>query len=807
MSEIEKINTQYIQILPDNLFVLNTKRTTYVFQVMEKCNYLEHLYYGKKIRIASADGLKEQHAFAPGNSIIYESGCDAFTLEDVCLEFSSLGKGDIREPFVEAVLTDGSTSLDFQFDGVSQKKGKEALVTLPSSYDELGDAEQLIVTLRDRNSALKVKLIYSVFAECDVITRSVLVENSGEEAVKLTRIMSSQIDFADSDFNFICFQGAWAREMQRCSVPVQGGKLVNASYTGTSSNRANPFVMLTRKNASEDMGECFGFNLIYSGNHYEAVEVNGYGKARFVQGINPQNFEFILNGGESFEAPEAVMSYSTDGYNGLSQNMHSFVKEHIVRGKYKKKERPILLNSWEASYFDIDKAGLVKLAKEGKNVGIELFVMDDGWFGKRDDDSHSLGDWEVNEKKLPGGLDALAKEINKLGMEFGIWVEPEMISVQSNLYEKHPEWAVDIPGKAHAEGRNQRVLDLCNKEVQEYIIESMSKVFRSANISYVKWDMNRIISDCYSKTLDKNQQKEVGHRYVMGLYHCMEELTKRFPDILFEGCASGGNRFDLGILCYFPQIWASDNTDAICRSEIQNNYTYGYPLSTMGAHVSSVPNHQTLRKTPLDTRFNVASFGALGYECNLCDMKKEDKEEIAEQIAVYKKWRNVFQFGSFYRGDNIDDKIGTKNQMQWTVVSEDQTKAVGMILQKLAIPNWQFAKYQAKGLKEDVLYDFWSRERKINIKEFGDLINTVVPVHIKQDSLVHNVAAKFVKMDSAREQHKMYGDGLMYAGVKLKQGFSGTGYNEEVRHFQDFTSELYFMDSTNTMKEEPNNGK
>lgn len=785
----EKIeDCKYITKLLDNIFVLNTFNTTYAFRVMDNCKYLEHLYYGRKIHMDSADGLIEQHAFAPGNSIVYEAGCDSFTLEDVCLEMSSLGKGDIREPFIEAVMVDGSTTLDFKFEKAAVVKGKQELKTLPTAYDENGEVEQLIIDMRDANNGINLTLLYSVFPSANVITRSVIVYNTSNDPIRLTKIMSNQLDLNTSDYVFTSFNGAWAREMNRHDKTLNSGKIVNASYTGSSSNRANPFVMLSKKNTTEDNGECMGFNLIYSGNHYEAVEVNGYGKARFVQGINPQNFEFLLLPGESFEAPEAVMTYAKDGFNSLSHNMHSFIRENIVRGKYKKKERPILLNSWEAAYFDINKSGLLKLAKEGKNVGIELFVMDDGWFGERNDDSHSLGDWEVNEKKLPGGLAGIANEIKKLGIDFGIWVEPEMISVQSELYKKHPEWVMDIPGKPHSEGRNQRVLDLCNKEVQDFIIESMTKVFSSADISYVKWDMNRIISDYYSRTLNNDRQKEVGHRYVLGLYRCMDELIKRFPDILFEGCASGGNRFDLGILCYFPQIWASDNTDAICRADIQKGYSYGYPQSVVAAHVSGIPNHQTLRKTPLDTRFNVAAFGVLGYECNLCDMKKEDKEAIAKQIRDYKEWRKVLQFGRLYRNENNDN-----NLIQWTVVSNDQKKAVGLNLQKLVTPNWQYSNYKAKGLMDDALYNFKNNEIKINIKEFGDLINTVVPVHIKQDSLVHNVAAQFVKMDSAKEEYKMYGDALMYSGVKLKQGFGGTGYNEDVRYFQDFCSQLYFI--------------
>ncbi|MCQ2522095.1 MAG: alpha-galactosidase [Lachnospiraceae bacterium] len=782
------MDCKYIKPLDNNTFVLDTENTTYAFRVMENCRYLEHLYYGRKIHIDTADGLVEQHAFAPGNSIVCEKDCDCLSLEDVCLEISSLGKGDIREPFIEAVMPDGSTTLDFKYENASVRKGKKLLETLPSAYDEAEEAEQLIVDMKDENNGIALSLIYSVFPSSNVIIKSVIVRNVGGDPVRLTRVMSNQVDYDTEDFVFTSFNGAWAREMNRHDTVLNHGKIVNSSYTGTSSNRANPYVMLSKENTSEGQGECYGFNLIYSGNHYEAVEVNGYGKSRFVQGINPQNFEFLLLPGDFFESPEAIMSYAKDGLNALSHNMHSFIREHIVRGKYKKKERPVLLNSWEASYFDIDKSGLLKLAKEGKKVGIELFVMDDGWFGERNDDSHSLGDWEVNEKKLPGGLKGIASEIKKLGMDFGIWVEPEMISVNSKLYQNHPEWAMDIPGKPHAEGRNQRVLDLCNEEVQNYVIESMTKVFKSAEISYVKWDMNRIISDYYSRTLGSDRQKEVGHRYVLGLYRCMDELTRRFPDILFEGCAAGGNRFDLGMLCYFPQIWASDNTDAICRAEIQKGYSYGYPQSVFTAHVSGAPNHQTLRKTPLETRFDIASFGILGYECNLCDMKKEDKDAIAEQIEVYKKWRKVLQFGTLFRNDD------GSNHTQWTIVSEDGKKAVGLFLQKLVNPNWQYACFKAKGLKSDALYHFYSREVKINIKEFGDLVNTVAPIHIKPDSLMHNIAAKFIKMDSAKEDHKMYGDALMYAGVKLKQGFGGTGYNEEVRYFQDFCSKLYFIE-------------
>ncbi|WP_099469443.1 alpha-galactosidase [Konateibacter massiliensis] len=770
----------------ENLYVLSTVNTTYAFQVMES-GQLEHLYYGRKIRLEAADFITEKYAFCPGNTIAYSEEHKNFSLEDCCLEMSSYGKGDIREPFIEVVHADGGSTSDFVFDCAVISKGKEAYRTLPGSYGTEEEVEHLTVILKDKQYYLTLELHYYVYEKEDVITRSSRLINESNEEIRLARLMSTQVDFDRAGYVFTTFNGAWAREMQRHDTVVNTGKTVNSSYTGSSSSRANPFVMVSRENTTEETGDCYGFNLIYSGNHYEAVEVSGFEKTRIVTGINPQSFSFLLTPGEDFEAPEAVMTYSHEGFSGASLHMQRFVREHIVRGEWKNKVRPVLLNSWEASYFDINERKLLNLAKAGKEVGIELFVMDDGWFGTRNDDTQSLGDWYVNEKKLPNGLTGLAEKINRLGLDFGIWVEPEMVSLNSECYRNHPEWVMEIPDKPHAEGRNQRILDLANPEVQDYIIEQMTKVFSSADISYVKWDMNRIFSDYYSQYLPKERQQETAHRYMLGFYRVMQALNERFPSILFEGCAAGGNRFDLGMLCYFPQIWASDNTDANCRVETQTGYSYGYPMSTVGAHVSACPNHQTLRITPLETRFHVASFGVLGYECNFCDMGKEELAEIAAQIELYKQWREVLQFGDFYRGRS-------GNIHEWTCVSADQTKAVGMLMQTLVTPNWRYETYTAKGLSAEKKYHFYSKIKKYNIKEFGDLINTVSPIHIKQNSIAQNVIAKFVKMDSEVEDTYVYGDALMYSGVKLKQAFAGTGYNREVRYFQDFASRLYFME-------------
>lgn len=768
-------------------FVFDTKNTTYCFRVLET-GQLEHLYYGRTLVITEEEdtaSLVEKHAFAPGNTVLYDNEHTQYSLEDMRLEMSSLGKGDIREPFVEIVYHDGGRTSDFVYESYEILDNRKPLETLPGAYEETLPVPELIVKMRDRNYGLTLELHYCVFEERDVITRYAKLINTSEQPVELKRLMSMQLDEIAEDYVFTTFNGNWANEMNRNDHNVVCGKIVNASVTGTSSNRANPFVMLAPVDITEDAGECFGFNLIYSGNHYEACEYDAFGKLRLVSGINPMGFSYQIGVGESFESPEAVMTYSLDGYNGMSQNMHAFVRECIVRGTWKKKERPVLLNSWEAAYFDINERKLLKLAKAARDVGIELFVMDDGWFGERNDDKTSLGDWYVNPKKLPDGVSGLCKKINDLGLSFGIWVEPEMINVESNLYKKHQDWTMDIPGKNHAEGRNQRMLDLANPEVVDYMIASMSNLFASANIAYVKWDMNRIVSDCYSKYLPAKRQGETMHRYVLGLYRMLDELTKRFPEILFEGCASGGNRFDLGILCFFPQIWASDNTDAVYRVNGMTGYSYGYPMSVMGAHVSSCPNHQTLRTTPLETRFAVAAFGVLGYECNLCDMKKEDLEEIRKQIALYKEWRNVLQYGTFYRGRNA--KIH-----EWTCVSEDKRQAVGMIMQELTQPNHPTEQYFPKGLDAPKRYEFTNRSMRYSILGFGDLVNTVSPVHIKQDSLVHQVLAKCVTMPGETESYRASGSVLM-AGVKLTQGFAATGYSEETRYLPDFASRMYFM--------------
>ena len=786
----------------DNHYILSTDTTSYVFRVMNT-GHLEHLYYGKKIRVESVSDLKpliEKRGYVPGNTNTYagyvaddkasdiKDQDEAFTLENVRLEMSSYGKGDIRQPFIEAVNGDGSMTLDFTFSMAKIRNDKPVYDKLPSSYYGKDEKPQTLeITLKDKDNKLKLIICYSVFGKANVITRMTRLVNEGEDDIRVRRLMSTMLDFEGIGYKIHTFNGAWAREMHHNETVVSSGCYINSSYTGTSSNRANPFVMISDPNTDENSGNVYGLNLVYSGNHFEALEVSPYNKTRFVSGINPASFDYVLESGCTFEAPEAVMTYSDKGFNGMSCNMHCFVRNNIVRGKYQFKERPVLLNSWEACYFDINENRLAGLAKKAAEVGCELFVMDDGWFAERNDDSHSLGDWDVNEKKLPGGLKGIADRINNIGLDFGIWVEPEMVNVNSRLYREHPQWAIEIPGKTHSEGRNQRLLDFTNPEVVDYMTEKMRKVFSSANISYVKWDMNRTFTDIFSSGYDSSRQGQVLYDYVTGLYKMMGDLVREFPDILFEGCASGGNRFDLGVLCFFPQIWASDDTDALERTMIQTGYSYGYPQSCYTCHVSGVPNHQTLRKTPLETRFNVASFGVLGYECNLKDADREELGAIASQISYYKKNRSLLQYGQMYRGRIVEKD----NIAEWTVVSEDRKDAMAFMLQNRVVPNMPTQKLNVYGLNPVYRYIMTQRSLKYSVKDFGDLVNTVAPVHVRQDSLIHNAIDKFYKLNGEDDGITSYGDVIMNAGIYLTQNFSGTGLNDNVRHFQDCSSRIY----------------
>ena len=766
-------------------FVLETEKSSYVFHILPT-GQPEHLYFGPRIAIngpEDLDALTEKHVFPPGNTIVYDQEHKTYTLEDVCLEFSALGKGDQREPFLEITFPDGSRSPDFTYSSAEIRSDPPDLGDLPSAYSEGGETERLILRFKEAAGGLILEIHYVLFGEA--ICRHAVLLNEGTETVELNRLMSLQLDLPVSGLAVTGFYGAWIREMQRKTVLLPAGKLVLESRSGNSSSYVNPFFLLHDPDATEKYGECIGFHFIYSGNHYEAIEISPYGKTRVVSGINPLGFRYQLEPGKRFITPQAVLFRTDRGFGGISEQTHFFVREHVIRGRWKNKPRPVLLNSWEACYFNISERRLLSLAKAAKKLGVELFVMDDGWFGERNDDSRSLGDWEANRKKLPGGLARLSKRLRALGLGFGLWVEPEMVNAQSRLYEQHPNWAMTAPGRAHSEGRNQRILDLVNPEVQEYLIGTLSALLAPGDIQYVKWDYNRVFSDAYSPALPPDRQGETAHRYILGLYRVMRTLTERFPEILFEGCASGGNRFDLGILSYFPQIWGSDNTDAFCRTGIQEGYSYGYPLSTVSAHVSASPNHQTLRETPLNTRFNVAAFGVLGYECDIRDLSARQRREIAEQISLYKEWREVLQYGRFYRGR-------TDNLHEWTCVSEDLTHAVGFLFQGLSEPGKHSEMYFPQGLDPNRRYRFYSLEQKVDVARFGGLINSIVPFPVRPGSAVYRIIDRIVQQPGETESCIASGS-LLMSGVRLKPGFAGTGYNDQVRFWTDFSSRLYFM--------------
>ncbi len=779
---------------------LQTKLTSYIMCADDIGN-LFHLYYGAKVDFSenTIQALMPKSTNPIGCAVIVDTEQPSLSLQNMCLEVSTRGKGDFREPFIEIQYSDGSTTSDFRFDRAELLTEKPEINGLPSSYfsEPPETSETVVVYLKDKNSPLELQLFYTVFEECDCITRFSRLVNNSADAVIVRRFMSAQLDVDMPEVKVLSFHGEWAREMNRHDLTLQAGQFVSSSRCGSSSNKSNPFLIYAEKTSDETSGFCYASNLVYSGDHKESVEFNGYGQYRILTGINPDTFSYSLNPEESLDSPEAVLTCSTSGYDGISKHMHRFVREHIVRGYWQHKERPILLNSWEAMYFNVRELRVLMLARLAKRVGVELFVLDDGWFGKRDDETSSLGDWTDNLSKLPNGLAGLSKRIKNMGMKFGIWVEPEMVSENSDLYRAHPDWAVKNPNTPHSLGRHQMVLDLTRKDVQDYLIESMTDVFTRSDANYVKWDMNRNFSDCFSNTLDT--QSEFSFRYIKGLYSVINELVKRFPNILFEGCASGGNRFDLGMLCYMPQIWASDCTDAFQRCSIQNGYSYGYPQSTMGCHVSASPNHQTLRHTPIETRFAIASAGILGYEINLLNAKIETLTEISNQIKLYKQWRNTLQYGDMYRlssnlGANHSNVLLDTEAVRWIIVSKDKSNAVAITMQNRALPNYGHRKFVSRGLDDNTTYHFYNRELKYDVRRMGDLINTASPIYIRPETIFHDLVARVYKLDGEAEDYTLSGRVLNNCGVRIAENYAGTGLEANTALYQDNDTRMYFME-------------
>ena len=676
----------------NNTFHLQGKNTSYIFQVI-RGGYLAHLYWGHKIRNYN---MSNPLSFIDRGFCANPFADDRkFSLDTIPQEYTTYGNGDFRIPTYEIQLENGSTITNLTY--VSHKifKGKPALNGLPSVYTLSDDeAETLEVTLEDDIAGVRAMLLYTVFNDFNVITRSVIFENIGCENINLLRALSASVDFRDDDFQLITLYGAHTNEKNICRRNIVPGIQMVDSARGASSPQQAPFLALVRNNTTETTGEVYSFNFVYSGNFTGQVEVDQYKNTRVAMGINPFQFNWLLEPGKCFQPPEVIMTYSSNGLDEMSQEYHKLYTTRLCRGNFQNKPRPILINNWEATYFDFNAEKLKDIIKSAKDLGIELFVLDDGWFGKRDNDLSSLGDWFVDKKKLPNGLEDIASYANSLGMEFGLWFEPEMISQDSDLYRKNPDWCIHTPNRDPIVGRNQLVLDLSRQDVCDYLIESISDILSKNNISYVKWDMNRHMTHIGSSALGASRQREVPHRYILGLYHIMETLVSRFPNVLFESCSSGGGRFDAGMLYYMPQTWTSDNTDAICRLKIQYGTSLLYPPITMGAHISTCPNHQVGRITPLETRGHVAMSGNLGYELDLTKLTDEEKLLIKGQISKYKEIRNTIQFGRFHR--ILSPFEG--NETAWNFISKDEKEVVAFYFKTLSEPATSITTLKLKGL-------------------------------------------------------------------------------------------------------------
>lgn len=659
----------------DGIFYLETENTLYQLKA-DEYGVLLHLWYGKKTD-CNMDYLLDYPDVGFAGNVYDVDNCRTYSLNTMPLEYGTAGTGDYRVPAISVTHGDGSTALDLRYQEHKISKGKYSIPGLPAVYAGEEEAETLEIILKDTATDIRVILKYGVLENQDVITRSVVIINDGEMPVKINRAHSLSMDMPYGDWEWMHFHGRHAMERQVERVPLLHGVQESGSTRGTSSHQQNPSVLLCEKNCTETSGYCMGAVLMYSGGFQTQIELDQLNQTRIVMGIHPDTFCWTLNGGESFYTPEVILSCSDEGMDKLSGRFHKVIREHVCRGKYKMTERPVLINNWEATYFDFDEEKIFNIAKQASELGVDMMVLDDGWFGKRDSDSTGLGDWFVNEDKIKGGLEKLVKRINGLGMKFGIWFEPEMISEESNLYKEHPDWAIQIPGRKPMRGRYQLVLDMTRQDVRDYLYRQISNVLDCANVEYIKWDMNRSISDWYSPGLLSGRQSEMPHRYVLGLYELLERLTTDYPDVLFEGCSGGGGRFDAGMLYYCPQIWCSDDTDAYERTKIQYGTSFFYPISTVGSHVSAVPNHQTGRITPLETRAVTAMAGSFGYELDLNTLSEEEKAEVAEQIVRFKKYGLLIHSGSYHRLSNpMEDKFAI-----WSFVSEDKKQVLvhGMI--------------------------------------------------------------------------------------------------------------------------------
>ena len=681
------------------LFNLHTEDSTYQMYA-DQYGVLLHTYYGRKTQGENLAALIYQADVGFSGNPEEAAGNREYSLDCLPQELPSDGVGDYRESCISLLHEDGSMAADFRFEGYEIIPGSYKVVGMPALYDnEEETGETLVITMREKVSHAAVRLFYGVFEKENIITRAVRVENRGKSDIVLTKCLSCCLDYQFGEYDLITFAGRHAMERTPERNRIRRTKLEVGSLRGTSSHQYNPSVILCAPESTEDSGECYGMCLAYSGNFMACAQKDQRGQTRALMGIHPEKFSFRLGEGEAFDAPQVILSYSDSGFAKLSWQYHKILREHMCRGKYRYTKRPVLLNSWEAAYFDFNKEKLVSLAEQAAELGIEMLVLDDGWFGKRDDDNSGLGDWYVNEKKLGGSLKELGERIHGLGLKFGLWFEPEMVSEDSDLYRAHPDWALQIPGREPNRGRNQLVLDMSREDVRDYLYGRLADIVENAGIDYVKWDMNRSICDIYSHQYAGSRSGEVYHRYVLGVYELMERFLNKFPDILLEGCSGGGGRFDAGMLYYSPQIWCSDNTDAVNRLEIQYGTSFFYPVSSMGSHVSAVPNHQTGRVTPFRTRGHVALSGSFGYELDPNRISEEEKAMVREQIRDFHRYYSLIQEGDYYRLTAPGERF-----CAWEFVDEKKEHALQILVMTSAEGNPLPVHTVVKGLLPDRHY-------------------------------------------------------------------------------------------------------
>ncbi len=667
-------------------FNIKTENSSYVLGVL-KNKYLINLYYGKKIESFHdgdiMDSLPTICCAGFSANDIGDDECEIST-NDIPCEYPTYGSADFGTPAFHAVYGNGSAITKFEYVSHNIFSGKKPLKGLPSSYAEAeAEAQTLEITLKDSGTGILAVLSYTVFEGADALCRNVKIVNGGSEAVDIKSALSQSAYLFDKNFEFVHLSGAWCRERHIEKMPLTRATISVDSKRVSSSHFHSPFMALARPNATEDEGEVYGFSLCYSGNFIAQAEVNTYDVVRINMGINPFGFNWKLEAGEEFQTPEVISVYSAKGFGEMSRCYHKFYRKHLCRGVWRDKERPVLINNWEATYFDFNEEKILNIAKKAKEAGIELMVLDDGWFGKRDSDNCSLGDWVCDRNKLPDGLESLAQKVEAMGMKFGLWFEPEMVSPDSDLYRAHPDWCIHSGNRKCSLGRRQLVLDLSRKDVRDYVVKAVCDILKSAPVSYVKWDMNRNITEIGSAELPAEKQQELPHRYMLGLYDILERITSAFPDVLFEGCSGGGGRFDAGMLPYFPQYWTSDDSDAVERMYIQYGTSMVMPSITMGAHVSAVPNHQINRTTPLKTRGDIAMAGQFGYELDLATLSEEEFEEVKSQVKKYKEIREIVHKGDMYRLKSPFEG----NNCAWLFVSEDKAEAVLTFATIKATPN------------------------------------------------------------------------------------------------------------------------